>query len=188
MVDIVVSTTPLQWETESSQNGDTMKTGIIYKLTCLINDNMYIGKTMRTINERFTEHKNNRRSQYLYNAIAKYGKEAFQVEILELCSEDILDDRERHWIAALNSMKPNGYNLTYGGQACSPSMETRQKLSKVRKGRVPWNKGKIGIYSDESRKRMGKTKEGKKRKRPDKSIRNLQAKRDKYGRFIKGEY
>lgn len=32
--------------------------------------------------------------------------------------------------------------------------ETKEKISKKCKGRVPWNKGKIGVYSEESLKKM----------------------------------
>lgn len=38
----------------------------------------------------------------------------------------------------------------------------RQKMSKALKGNTPWNKGKTGIYTEETRKKMSETKKGKK--------------------------
>ena len=53
---------------------------------------------------------------YLQKAWDKYGEESFKFYILELCSEDILCERERYYIKALNSLShEQGYNLTTGG-------------------------------------------------------------------------
>lgn len=46
------------------------------------------------------------------------------------------------------------------------SEETREKMSKSNKGRIPWNKGKTGIYTEEAIKKMRKP------KKPRKSIKN----------------
>ena len=40
------------------------------------------------------------------------------------------------------------------------SEETRKKLSEARKGKSPWNKGKTGIYSDETLDKMRKNNKG----------------------------
>ena len=41
------------------------------------------------------------------------------------------------------------------------SEESRRKMSEARKGKVPWNKGKHGIYSEESRIKMSEARKGK---------------------------
>lgn len=41
--------------------------------------------------------------------------------------------------------------------------ETRLKISKINKGQIPWNKGKIGVYTIESIKKMSDAKIGKKK-------------------------
>lgn len=38
------------------------------------------------------------------------------------------------------------------GRECSA--ETRKKMSAIHKGQTPWNKGRTGVYSEESRKKM----------------------------------
>lgn len=60
-----------------------------------------------------------------------------------------LDDRERFWIAELNSMHPNGYNLLGGGQNARIVMaETRAKISAANKGR------KLPPHTEEWRRKM----------------------------------
>jgi hypothetical protein len=41
------------------------------------------------------------------------------------------------------------------------SDDAKKKMSDTRKGLVPWNKGKMGIFSEESRKKMSESKKGK---------------------------
>lgn len=40
----------------------------------------------------------------------------FNFEIIEYCSENLLDEREQYYIKKFNSIAPNGYNHTIGGQ------------------------------------------------------------------------
>lgn len=47
-------------------------------------------------------------------AIKKYGIENFDFSIIEECSPDFLDERERYWISYYDSYN-NGYNRTPGG-------------------------------------------------------------------------
>lgn len=89
----------------------------IYQITNDINGKVYIGKTERTVEERFKEHcKDAYRREYekrpLYAAIRKYGVEHFHVETLEETNSP--EEREIYWIEAKRSFK-NGYNATLGG-------------------------------------------------------------------------
>lgn len=46
----------------------------------------------------------------------KYGIENFEVQILEKCSREILNDKEIYWIQIFDSTNYNkGYNITSGG-------------------------------------------------------------------------
>ena len=89
----------------------------IYQITNDINGKIYIGKTERTIEERFKEHcKDAYRREFekrpLYSAMRKYGIEHFHVEMLE--ETESPEEREIYWIEAKRSFK-NGYNATLGG-------------------------------------------------------------------------
>ena len=108
--------------------------GVIYKLTNLKNKKIYVGQTIQ-FEKRMNHHRHSKQPG-VDAAIRKYGWENFSVEILEECPEEMLDEREIFWIAELNSMFPNGYNLTSGGNAKRIVSEaTRAKLSAIGKGR-----------------------------------------------------
>ena len=89
----------------------------IYQITNDINGKIYIGKTERTVEERFKEHcqdafRRNFEKRPLYAAIRKYGASHFHVETLE--ETDNPEEREIYWIEVKRSFK-NGYNATLGG-------------------------------------------------------------------------
>jgi group I intron endonuclease len=89
----------------------------IYKITNLITNQLYVGKTRKTIEQRFEKHKlnsryNNTNSTYLSKAMQKYGPSNFIIECLEEVSDDRINEKEREYIAAL---KPH-YNMTSGGE------------------------------------------------------------------------
>ena len=94
----------------------------IYKITNSTNQKMYIGQSIN-IQKRINEHfwkanlpKDRSFNSILHQAIRKYGAENFYYEVLEFCSLENLDDRERYYIAKYNSITPNGYNVLIGGQ------------------------------------------------------------------------
>lgn len=91
--------------------------GYIYKITNLINNKIYIGKTERTIQQRWAEHKK-KVSQLdlpLYRAIKKYGVDSFSIESIEECDNREIDQRENYWIKFYNSCE-KGYNCSLGGE------------------------------------------------------------------------
>ena len=96
--------------------------GKIYKISNTINDKVYIGKTLLTIEQRFSQHckdsKRNHTNRPLYNAMNKYGVENFKVELVEECDDNILSEREIYWIEYYHSCS-NGYNATLGGDGAT---------------------------------------------------------------------
>ena len=76
----------------------------------------------------------------LYEAFKKYGVENFTIETICFSSnKKELMSLEKHYISELNTVSPNGYNLTSGGENCIVSKETRQKISNRLKGRkIEW--------------------------------------------------
>lgn len=89
----------------------------IYQIVNDINDKIYVGKTERSIEERFREHcKDYNRREFekrpLYSAMKKYGIEHFHIELLE--ETDSPEEREIFWIEQKRSYK-EGYNATLGG-------------------------------------------------------------------------
>ena len=112
--------------------------GYIYKITNTRNDKSYIGQTTLKPEKRLKKHfdSSTKSCPAIHNAIQKYGRDAFTVEILHEALNIFLDDLEVAEIKKHNSLAPNGYNLDSGGHANkSVSDQTRKKMSKSLKGR-----------------------------------------------------
>lgn len=99
--------------------------GYIYKIINSINQYIYVGKTINTIEYRWKEHLNtytnpNSKSYnfILYKAMRKYGVENFKIKQIEKCDNEILNRREQYWIKMLDSyyLNGHGYNMTWGGE------------------------------------------------------------------------
>lgn len=108
-----------------------MSTRNIYKITNLVNGKIYIGKTTKTIEQRFKEHihgaklwkneellgKKHRRQSRFMPALNKYGYDNFKIELVESYADDVnLEEKEKYWISYFNSTDPEiGYNISPGG-------------------------------------------------------------------------
>ncbi len=91
-----------------------------YLITCSVTGRRYIGITSRTLRQRWHEHLYDSRTKKrmaICRAIAKYGAHNFRIEALccarswkDICAvESIL-------IAQWDTRKPNGYNVSAGGE------------------------------------------------------------------------
>lgn len=101
--------------------------GYIYKITNNINGKLYIGQTTTTVEHRIGQHFSKQQEAYhgiLKYAINKYGKDNFSYEMLakiecetrsKLCEE--LNNLEIKMIKKYNSITPNGYNISEGGNS-----------------------------------------------------------------------
>lgn len=112
----------------------------IYRYTNRINGKSYIGKSTN-IEQRKICHLRKTKSgdtTYFHNALRKYGEQNFDFEILEFCQESELDEREQYYIKHFNTIMPNGYNMTVGGdggnmfdvRTAEQQEETRRKMSR----------------------------------------------------------
>jgi|LakMenEpi03Aug12_release.lakeMendotaPanAssembly.Ray.scaffolds.fasta_scaffold00065_149 group I intron endonuclease len=107
-------------------------------VTNKINGKQYIGYTTKTLEERKKAHlckansPSNKHYFYLFKqAIRKYGIDNFDWEVLETCNSiKECCDKEIYYINNHNTISPNGYNLTEGGNGGIPSEETKLKISK----------------------------------------------------------
>lgn len=116
-----------------------MDKGKIYKITNKINNKVYIGCTVTSLEKRYYEHiyrcfKTDYKSK-LYNSIKKYGVENFFIELIEECEVEKIYETERKYIEQYDSFK-NGLNSTLGGEGClgyTHSLEIRKKISKTTK-------------------------------------------------------
>lgn len=104
----------------------------IYKYENKLNGHIYIGLS-RNIEKRYSQHLYDARHKERSGtgidiAIRKYGIENFTFEIIELCEESKLDEREKYWIDYYDSYN-NGYNRTVGGGSLAGENHPRAILT-----------------------------------------------------------
>jgi hypothetical protein len=110
----------------------------IYKITNP-NGKIYIGQS-RNLGKRIISYKYNRKlisQPKIFNSIKKYGLENHFFEIIEECSFELLNERERYWQDFYNCIK-KGLNCLYTKTNDKPlvfSKEMRQKMSKSQIGK-----------------------------------------------------
>lgn len=114
---------------------------VIYKITNLINNKIYIGQTTN-VKERFRHHKqapfrkgSRDYNKPLYRAIRKYGLDNFSFEIIDksATSIDELNAKEINYIKLFDSIidSGHGYNLESGGNNGLKSEYTKKKYQKL---------------------------------------------------------
>lgn len=135
---------------------------VVYKLTRSDNK-LYIGITTKArITKRMNEHRYSK----------KFRSHTFTKEILEegiLEYEDVLK-REKYYVQLYDTWK-NGLNGTPTGHGGYKSHlwttlgykhtdATKLKMSKIHKGKIPWNKGKTGYLSKEVLEKWSRERKG----------------------------
>ena len=138
---------------------------IIYKATNKINGKVYIGQTVRSLQERMAEHA--RHTQTTFDrALKKYGLDAFDIEQIDSAdSVDELNQKEIYWIEFYNCVVPNGYNMCEGGgntKGFHHKEESKRKMAEI-KSTSYWGEnnpffGKT--HSEEARQKMSAKRKG----------------------------
>ena len=121
--------------------------GCLYQLA-FPNGKSYIGMTVSDPRKRMWEHNYNAKNGSplaVAKAIRKFGRAAVEFKVLVIAQgRDYLAQLERNAIRVFGTRKPNGYNLTDGGDGApvgntynlgkKRTMETRRIMSERRKG------------------------------------------------------
>jgi len=126
--------------------GTDMTPVAIYKITNKENGKFYIGQSIRP-EKRFAEHSwKCSGSVILKKAFAKYGKEAFSMEILVWCQDKNYADRVEKALISSYETREKGYNIAVGGEGNGfgedhpwyggrHTEETKKKLSDQKRGK-----------------------------------------------------
>jgi len=111
----------------------------IYAITHRATGRKYVGKSLY-LNNRMSTHRGGARrgksDSPILRALIEYGVEAFDVEVLEECDCRLLDEREKFWIAALDTIA-TGFNATQGGAGAKHSAATIAKTLATKRARQP---------------------------------------------------
>ncbi len=112
---------------------------LVYKVTNLANGKVYIGKTGRSLNDRWKGHLIESRAgrrTHLYNAIRKEGPGMFHREaIAHADTQEEINTLEKNFIALYQSYDSKlGYNMTMGGDGVIPTEEVRRRISQTKTG------------------------------------------------------
>ena len=121
----------------------------IYKITSKHNGKVYIGQSIDIYNRWRGHWKQVKRgdSDYIHNAMRKYGKDDFIFEIIERCPQDIINEREKYWIDFYDSYN-NGYNLTIGGEGIKGKVFSEEERENMRISSMKLNKSKPVLQID----------------------------------------
>lgn len=125
------------------------RTFYIYEITNQINGKTYIGQRMCPKEIEFPDNdvKYMGSGIHLVRSQKKYGIENFTKEVIAVCStKQEVDILEQQYIALYRSIGKAEYNITAGGQGTV--------------GMDPWNKGKHGIYSEETLQKISESHKG----------------------------
>lgn len=94
----------------------------IYKITNILNGKVYIGQHKQVSTKAVDKYMGS--GVLIKKAQLKYGLSNFTKEILEECTAENKDEREEFYIKQYNSLVPNGYNITRGGQKAETTLGT----------------------------------------------------------------
>lgn len=113
----------------------------VYVITNTVNDKAYVGQTVQKPSWRWSHHladaRKGKKLSAIHRAITKYGELLFRLDVIgEVDSQERLNELERLWIIALNTIAPNGYNLKGGGNGGgSLHAVTKEKLRRCNLGK-----------------------------------------------------
>lgn len=118
----------------------------IYKITCIDNNKVYIGQTIRPVKQRFLRHLDDAIKQRIdtkfARAIRKHGRDKFVVEVIDTSatSQEELTELEYEYICKYDSVE-KGYNSTNDKHKCGgntyqyiDTTEVKKKLHDIRMG------------------------------------------------------
>lgn len=112
----------------------------IYKITNKKNGLFYIGQTIQKPEKRWNQHINfSKRRVYknhpFYSSLLKNGADSFDFVVLFKC-ETIEELNKKEEFLVKENLFPNGYNLKEGGFNKKYTKESKEKISKSKKGSV----------------------------------------------------
>ena len=139
--------------------------GYIYLIIDLTNWKKYVGQHHYHLEKLDSNYHG---SGHIIKMIYKKRPETLKEVYLKTCyTQEELDEWEKYFIFTFDTIYPNGYNLTEGGNGGVPCEETRKKMSESKKNMSEEVRKKISeslkgkILSEEVRKKISESLKGK---------------------------
>ena len=135
--------------------------GYIYLIIDLTNWKKYVGQHHYHLKKLDSNYHG---SGHIIKRIYKKRPHTLKEVYLKTCyTQEELDEWEQYYIKFYNTLYPNGYNLTEGGNGGVPCEETRRKLSELKKGLLSGEKNPMfgKHHSEETKQKIGGVHKGK---------------------------
>jgi len=100
----------------------------IYKITNIINNKGYVGKTIHSPKKRWKSHLYCAKTDgpmVISRAIRKHGEKNFKFEVIEECLVEEINSRETYWIDYHDTFH-NGYNSSMGGEGVGVGIKRKR--------------------------------------------------------------
>ena len=111
----------------------------LYAIKNTVSGKEYVGYTRNSAETRFETHLNNakwKRVGALYDAMRKYGAEVFELKTLLVCGTHTeACGFERAIIEKFDTLIPNGYNMTLGGDGVPLTPERYAEINANKRGK-----------------------------------------------------
>ena len=132
--------------------------GYIYLIIDLTNWKKYVGQHHYHLEKLDSNYHG---SGHIIKNIYKKRPETLKEVYLKTCyTQEELDEWEKYYIKFYDTLYPNGYNLSEGGEGGIMCEEIRKKMSLSHKGKPAPNKGKH--HSEEAKKKISEATSGEK--------------------------
>lgn len=115
------------------------KCGSIYMIKNKKNGKAYIGQTTQSVFKRWNHHIKSKNNSIISKALKNNVSNFEFIELITCFSKEDLNYFEKKLISELNTISPNGYNLTSGGQNYDFTEEVKQKMRLVKLGKESKN-------------------------------------------------
>lgn len=111
------------------------KYGVIYLIKNTKNGKSYIGQTIQNVQRRWKCHRRNNKT-IISKALKNKSNDFIFIELITCFDKESLNYYEKFFINLYNTITPNGYNQTDGGNNYTFTTEVKNKMKQAKLGKT----------------------------------------------------